>query len=78
MRFPDMSNQVEILHVDATPDGGYALRILRAYRDMCDSRYIVMGMSENEQVLWNAMNQWQAQRAGELDRAIATLEGEQA
>ena len=53
------------LHVDATPDDGYPLRILRAYRENCDIMW-----SDN---FWSDTNAAQRKRAEILDRAIALL-----
>lgn len=63
--------------VDATPDGGYALRILRAFRRRCDCRWAVEGLPENERLIWDAMNEAQERRAEELDAAIRILGGEE-
>lgn len=61
-------------HIDARPDGDYALRILRYYRRCCDERWAenVDGSCNNP--LWIAMNEHQEQRAEELDNAIEILE----
>ena len=66
-------NRVELKHVDTTPQG-YALRILRAYRTMCDERYVVYGLSPETKAWWDMLNQLQVERAADLDRAIANLE----
>lgn len=56
--------------IDATPDGNYALRILRAYRYDCDLRW--EGQPETEFI--RLMNELQDKRTEELDRAIETLQ----
>lgn len=69
MTLPDI-NQQPINYVDATPDEGYPLRILRTYRANCDCRWV----SELENPLIQLMNKNQEERAKILDVAIATLE----
>ncbi len=65
-----------IIHVDATPDNDYPLRILRAYRANCDMRWAETtnpdGAVTNPMLV--AMNEHQAQRAAILDNAILCLE----
>jgi hypothetical protein len=58
---------MDLRDVDATPDGGYALRILEACREECDLTYLSGGA---EALDWNERQQ---QRAAELDKAIAIL-----
>jgi hypothetical protein len=72
--FPRFLNKSEIKHVDMSPDDDLPLRILRAYREDCNSRWEVSGVSKAIEVLWDAMNAAQEQRAVILDRAIAWLE----
>jgi hypothetical protein len=64
-----------IIHVDATPDSDYPLRILRAYRDMCNSRWANTsdGTIDPSNELLIAMNKMQEERAAILDLAIAKL-----
>jgi hypothetical protein len=64
--------QEPLLHLDATPDSDYPLRILRAYRENCNCRWIANPPS----ALCDAMNEAQEKRAKLLDRAIAILEKE--
>lgn len=73
MESPDLTQQ-PIRHVEATPDGGYALRILQAYRANCDCRYKVEGSVDSD--VWDTVNEHQEQRAAELDKAIAVLKAE--
>lgn len=64
-----------ILHVDATPDDEYPLRILRAHRRNCNLRWVPScdpDRSPNE--LCAALNTAQEHRAAILDRAIEILE----
>lgn len=71
--FPSMS-QEPIEHVDAYPDEDYPLRILRAYRENCNVRWEVSGLSPERTRVWDVMNEAQEERAKILDRAIAMLE----
>ncbi|MCK5019552.1 MAG: hypothetical protein KAS32_21005 [Candidatus Peribacteraceae bacterium] len=66
--------QQPILHVDGTPDGGYVLRILRAYRESCNCRWAdTTDGSETENPLLKMMNEHCEQRAELLDKAIDRL-----
>ena len=62
--------------IDATPDGGYALRILRRYRQDAYTRWA--DSTDEDRPVTNlllvAMNQMQEKRVAELDKAIAALE----
>ena len=62
-----------LLHVDATPDENYALRILQAYRQNCNCKYEVHGLPKKQIIFWDMMNELQDQRAKVLDKAIETL-----
>jgi hypothetical protein len=75
MELPKIRNEMNLreMSVDATPDGGYALRILRAYRMRCNEKWIVEGFKENEKLIYDVMNDAQDKRAIELDKAIAKL-----
>jgi hypothetical protein len=72
---PEIGNKISMreLNIDATPDGGYALRILKTYRMRCNEKWIVKGISDNEKLIYDAMNDAQDKRAIELDKAIAKL-----
>ena len=61
-----------IIHIDATPDDEYPLRILRAYRLNCDVRW----ESNTRHPLLDQMSADQGKRAKILDRAIALLESD--
>jgi len=71
--FPEVQNYIECHHVNGTPDGEYALRILEHYRQCCDTVWKVDGLSKNERVIYEYMNECQKRRAEELDRAIQIL-----
>ena len=75
---PELTNKVDLhIGIDATPDGNYALRILRIYRSMCDSRWEVSGLSKERTAVYDYMNELQPKRAAELDKAIKALEESQ-
>ena len=71
-KLPELTQQ-SILHVDATPDENYPLRILQAYRENCNSQWEVHGLPEKETLIYDAMNEHQKQRAKILDEAIKKL-----
>lgn len=62
---PRHPQRQDFLHIDATPDADYPLRILRAYRQQCDVRTLTTPPELGEQ-----MNEWQDHRAAILDKAI--------
>ena len=74
-----MSNELNdlVLHVDATPNIEYPLRILRAYRNNADLR---LSNSTNPDIITEqtpfvkVMNEAQCKRAEILDKAIKILE----
>jgi hypothetical protein len=74
---PDLTNQESLNQswVDATPDGGYALRILEAFRRRCDCEYRTAGLMEAQTAFYERLNRTHRERATELDRAIAILRG---
>ena len=66
-----------LAHVDATPDDGYVLRILRAHRANCDVRWAdSAGGEETTNPVLVAMNAACRRRAALLDAAIARLEAD--
>jgi hypothetical protein len=72
---PEIRNELNPreVHIDGTPDGGYALRILEYYRLRCNEKWVVEGFKENEKLIYDLMNETQDKRAIELDQAIAKL-----
>lgn len=68
-------NHVERKHIDATPNDGYPLRILRAYRADCDMRWSLSTTNGGQDAtpLMEKSNIMQDQRAAILDTAIAAL-----
>jgi len=73
-KLPPMT-QKPILYVDATPDEGYPLRILRAYREDCNCFWSDSTDANKEPAnpLLTLMNEHQRKRAEILDRAIEKL-----
>ena len=70
-------NIIEIKYIDATPDGNYALRILKCYLANCDYR-ITDNLDGNpsKNKMFVEMNKLQEIRAEELQKAIDILERE--
>ena len=69
-------NHIERKHIDATPDDGYPIRILRAYRADCDMRWADTSDGDVGNPLTVALNEMQDKRAAILNKAIAALAGE--
>lgn len=63
-----------IMHVDATPDPEYPVRILRAHREHQNYRWVVDSGSENLRELVAKMEAARRRRAQLLDEAIRILE----
>jgi hypothetical protein len=75
--FPKVRDEIDPknYHINGTPDGKYALRILKFYRQLCNCKWIIEGEDvEKARALYDAMNEHQDQRAKELDEAIRILE----
>ena len=68
-------NEQSILHIDATPNASYPLRILITYRALCDSRYASTTDTNKDgpSAFIQMMNEMQEKRAVLLDRAICVL-----
>ena len=64
--------QEPIIHVDATPNEEYPLRILRAHRENCNCKWV----AEPQNKLIDMMNEDCDKRAKFLDIAISLLEKE--
>jgi hypothetical protein len=60
--------------IDATPNEGYPLRILRAYRQNCNMIYSPTDTTAKGVEIINTMTRLNMKRAEILDRAIAILE----
>jgi len=68
MSLPETTQQ-GIVHVDATPNSEYPIRILRAYRENCNVKWVAEPQSE----LIDLMNADCDKRAEILDVAIEIL-----
>jgi hypothetical protein len=75
MELPKIRDEVNSRNwiIDGTPNGEYALRILKAYRARCNEKWIVEGCDEGTKRIYDAMNEHQDLRAKELDKAILIL-----
>lgn len=69
MALPPLTRQ-PIIHIDSTPNEGYPLRILKAYRENCNCKFVATSLSP----LIKRMNEDCDRRAKILDRVIAILE----
>ena len=74
MDLPETTQQ-PVIHVDATPDEEYPLRILQAYRDNCNCKWVESTDPDAPPTspLLKAMNEQNDKRAAILDDAIAVL-----
>lgn len=66
-------NQQAIEYVDATPDEGYVLRILQAYRQNCNLEFLAVDVPEDSKAFYEMLNALQRKRAKLLDEAIDKL-----
>ena len=71
-------NKQPLIHVNATPDNEYSLRILTAFRENCNCRYSSStdGNEDGLTPFLKEMNKLQEERAKILDKAIAILSRE--
>jgi hypothetical protein len=69
--FPKVTQQ-PIIHVDATPNDSYPLRILEAYRENCNCKWSV-DTNDTEDIFCKFMNKQCDERAKILDKAIKIL-----
>ena len=72
-KLPAIRNKVRHEYIDATPKG-YALRILKYYREKCNEKWEAHGLDLKIATIHDAMNAYQDERAKELDKAIDILE----
>lgn len=70
-KLPELDRPLTNLHVDATPDGKYALRILKCYLERARAKFKV----EDDDEFFTFMNECQDKRVVELEKAIDILEG---
>ena len=68
-KLPAVTQEV-ILGIDATPDKEYPLRILRAYRENCNCKWV----TDKPDLLFDKMNKDCDKRVKILDEAIGVLE----
>ena len=72
IKLPDLTKQ-PLLNVDLTPNNDLPLRILKAYRENCDVRWVTNTNGECDNPLFDIMNKDCERRAIILDRAIKYL-----
>ena len=77
-KIPELNKELNSkdFHIDATPDGNYAIRILKCYLERARVKFVVSGMEDNEIKLFDFMNACQDKRIVELEKAIKKLETE--
>lgn len=76
-KLPQIDRPINELRPDATPDGKYAIRILKCYLERSRTKFVVNGMEDNEVKLFEFMNACQDKRVVELEKAIRILEGKE-
>ena len=74
-KLPELTINTRETIVDATPDGKYAIRILKCYLEKSRIKFVVNKSGDNE--LFNFMNECQDKRVVELEKAIKVLEGKE-
>ena len=75
-KLPELTTNTRDFHVDATPDGKYAIRILKCYLERARVKFKVDdNTADNE--LFNFMNECQDKRVVELEKAIKVLESKE-
>ena len=77
MVLPELTKELDSkdFHIDATPDGHYAIRILECYRTRASIKFKLGGAEKSEKELFDYMNECQDKRLKELDAAINILKG---
>lgn len=75
MSYPPLKNEINPgeVHIESTPNGKYALRILQYYRRCCDITWETNNLSDKDKAFYDAMNEHQKERAKELDTAIERI-----
>ena len=71
-KLPALTQQ-PVLEVDATPNEDYPLRILEAYRENCNMRWVTRSDGKCDDPFYQLMNLHQEERAKILDQAIMKL-----
>ncbi len=69
-KLPQVDRPINKVRPDATPDGKYAIRILKCYLERARVRFKV----EDSDELFEFMNECQDKRVVELEKAIQILE----
>ena len=72
-KLPQLDRPLNDIRPDATPDGKYAIRILKCYLERARVKFKV---DDNEE-LFSFMNECQDKRVVELEKAIKILEGKE-
>jgi hypothetical protein len=72
-KLPELTINTREFHVDATPDGKYAIRILKCYLERARIKFKVEDMEDSEVKLFDYMNKCQEKRVVELEKAIKVL-----
>lgn len=72
-KLPQLDRPLNDIRPDATPDGKYAIRILKCYLERARVKFKV---DDNEE-LFSFMNECQDKRVVELENAIRILEGKE-
>ena len=70
-KLPQLDRQLCDMHVNATPDGKYAIRILKCYLERARAKFII----NDDDEFFKFMNDCQDKRVVELEKAIKMLEG---
>lgn len=70
-KLPELDRPLCNTHVDATPDGKYAIRILKCYLERARAKFII----NDDDEFFKFMNECQDKRVKELTEAIEVLEG---
>ena len=70
-KLPKLDRQLCDMHVDPTPDGKYAIRILKCYLERARAKFVISDDDE----FFKFMNECQDKRVVELEKAIDILEG---
>lgn len=73
IKLPQLDRPLNDIRPDATPDGKYAIRILKCYLERARVKFKV---DDNEE-LFSFMNECQDKRVVELENAIRILEGKE-
>lgn len=70
-KLPELDRPITKCRVDATPDGKYAIRILKCYLERARAKFVISDDDE----FFKFMNECQDKRVVELEKAIDILEG---